>query len=30
LDIKPYYPHYDSPAEVCLPEWANRLMVDYF
>jgi len=30
LDIKPYYPHYDSPAEVCLPEWANRLMTDYF
>ena len=30
LDIKPHYPHYDSPAEVRLPEWVDRLMVDYF
>jgi len=30
LDIKPYYPHYDSPAEVRVPEWVDRLMVDYF
>jgi len=30
LDIKPYYPHYDSPAETRVPEWVGRLMVDYF
>ncbi|MDO8687516.1 MAG: tRNA (N6-threonylcarbamoyladenosine(37)-N6)-methyltransferase TrmO [Dehalococcoidales bacterium] len=30
LDIKPYYPHFDSPAEVRLPAWVDRLMVDYF
>ena len=30
LDVKPYYPHYDSPAEVQIPEWVNCLMVDYF
>jgi tRNA-Thr(GGU) m(6)t(6)A37 methyltransferase TsaA len=30
LDIKPYYPHYDSPAKVQVPEWVDRLMVDYF
>ena len=27
LNIKPYYPHYDSPAGVRLPEWVDRLMV---
>ncbi|MFC2011464.1 tRNA (N6-threonylcarbamoyladenosine(37)-N6)-methyltransferase TrmO [Chloroflexota bacterium] len=30
LDIKPYYPHYDYPAEVRVPEWVDRLMVSYF
>lgn len=30
LDIKPYYPHFDSPAGVQVPEWVDRLMVDYF
>jgi len=30
LDIKPYYPHYDSPAEVQVPEWVDRLMAGYF
>ena len=30
LDIKPYFPHYDSPTEARLPEWVNRLMTDYF
>ena len=30
LDIKPYYPHYDSPAETQVPEWVSRLMVVYF
>ena len=30
LDIKPYYPYYDSLGEVQMPEWVDRLMVDYF
>jgi len=30
LDIKPYYPCYDSPGEVRMPEWVDRLMVAYF
>jgi len=30
LDIKAYYPHYDSPDEVREPEWVDRLMVGYF
>ena len=30
LDIKPHYPHYDSLVEVRVPEWVDRLMVDYF
>ncbi|MFC1952088.1 tRNA (N6-threonylcarbamoyladenosine(37)-N6)-methyltransferase TrmO [Chloroflexota bacterium] len=30
LDIKPYYTHYDSPDEVQIPEWVERLMVGYF
>ena len=30
LDIKPYYPEYDRPARVQVPEWVDRLMVAYF
>ena len=30
LDIKAYYPCYDSPHEVRVPEWVDRLMVNYF
>ena len=30
LDIKPYFPQYDSPDGVRMPEWVERLMVDYF
>lgn len=30
LDIKPYYPQYDRPAEVSVPEWVNCLMAGYF
>jgi tRNA-Thr(GGU) m(6)t(6)A37 methyltransferase TsaA len=30
LDIKPYYPCYDSQANVLVPEWVDRLMIDYF
>ena len=30
LDIKPYYPHYDCPSEVQVPEWVDRLMNEYF
>lgn len=30
LDIKPYYPVYDSRAEARVPEWVDRLMADYF
>ena len=30
LDIKPYYPHYDRPSEVRVPEWVNNLMNEYF
>ncbi|MFH1003713.1 MAG: tRNA (N6-threonylcarbamoyladenosine(37)-N6)-methyltransferase TrmO [Chloroflexota bacterium] len=30
LDIKPYYPDYDSRPEARVPEWVNRLMRDYF
>lgn len=30
LDIKPYYPRYDSRPEARVPEWVNRLMADYF
>ena len=30
LDIKPYYPQYDSPTGAQVPEWVNRLMADYF
>jgi len=30
LDIKPYYPQYDSPAGVHVPEWVDRLMRGYF
>jgi len=30
LDIKPYYPHYDRPSEVSVPEWVNGLMNEYF
>ena len=30
LDIKPYYPHYDCPSEVRVPEWVDRLMNEYF
>lgn len=30
LDIKPYYPHYDSSADVRVPDWVDRLMAAYF
>lgn len=30
LDIKPYYPAYDSRPEARVPEWVGRLMADYF
>lgn len=30
LDIKPYFPHYDCRPEARVPEWVERLMVDYF
>ena len=30
LDIKPYYPQYDRPAEVSMPEWVSHLMAGYF
>ncbi len=30
LDIKPYYPAYDRPGEVTVPEWVDRLMINYF
>jgi len=30
LDIKPYYPHYDRPSKVHVPEWVNNLMNGYF
>jgi len=30
LDIKPYYPQYDAPDGVAVPDWVNRLMEDYF
>lgn len=30
LDIKPYCPQYDRPAEVRVPEWVDRLMAGYF
>jgi len=30
LDIKPYYLQYDRPTGVQVPEWATRLMVNYF
>ncbi len=30
LDIKPYFPKYDSVADSHNPEWVDRLMSDYF
>lgn len=30
LDIKPYYPQYDSRTEAKVPEWVDRLMPGYF
>ena len=30
LDIKPYYPHYERPSEIRVPEWVDRLMKEYF
>ncbi len=30
LDIKPYYPAYDTRAGALVPEWVDRLMKDYF
>ena len=30
LDIKPYYPQYDSVGDAVVPEWVDRLMQDYF
>jgi tRNA (adenine37-N6)-methyltransferase len=30
IDIKPYYPHYDSVGQPVVPEWVDRLMQDYF
>ena len=30
LDIKPYYPQYDSKPTATVPEWVNVLMKDYF
>lgn len=30
LDIKPHFPVYDSPSEVMVPEWVERLMTGYF
>jgi len=30
LDIKPYYPHYDSVKDARVPEWVDRLMQGYF
>jgi len=30
LDLKPYFPQFDSPPGVHIPEWVPRLMVGYF
>lgn len=30
LDIKPYFPAYDSKNNAKVPEWVNRLMENYF
>ncbi len=30
LDVKPHYPHYDSPEGASVPEWVERLMGGYF
>lgn len=30
LDIKPYYPMYDSRVNTVIPEWVERLMENYF
>ena len=30
LDIKPYFPVYDSRPEARTPEWVDLLMKDYF
>ncbi len=30
LDIKPYYPMYDSKENAVVPEWVERLMEHYF
>ena len=30
LDIKPYYPQYDSVKDAVVPEWVGRLMHNYF
>jgi tRNA-Thr(GGU) m(6)t(6)A37 methyltransferase TsaA len=30
LDIKPYFPEFDAPRDVHVPEWVDRLMSEYF
>jgi tRNA (adenine37-N6)-methyltransferase len=30
LDLKPYFPQFDSPPGVHVPEWVPRLMAGYF
>lgn len=30
IDIKPYYPQYDSKSNATVPEWVNKLMENYF
>lgn len=30
LDIKPYFPIYDSKGDAIVPEWVDRLMAGYF
>jgi len=30
LDIKPYFPRFDTRTDASIPEWVERLMVEYF
>jgi len=30
IDIKPYFPHFDSVEKARIPEWVGRLMKNYF
>lgn len=30
LDIKPFYPAFDTACDALIPEWVTRLMSDYF